>query len=320
MPYIYALIALFCWSGSDLFSKMGSRPEDKQSHWKMVFVVGVVMGLHALLSLTVGAFEFDEIERTLKIVKVSFKMGDLLTYLPISALYISSMVLGYVGLRYIELSVSSPICNSSGALAAVLCLIFLPNQTLSPLEIVGIILVCVGVVALGFVQSYESEELKELRQKESNIKYTKSFIALLFPLLYLFLDALGTFADAYVLQSGINLLEENTALVAYELTFAFMALIAFIILLIKKEKVNFKADSRKGVAALFETVGQIAYVFALAANPVVSAPIISAYCVLSVVWSRIFLKEKLSPKHYLTIAITVAGIILLGVAEGLAEL
>lgn len=320
MPYLYALIALFCWSGSDLFSKIGSRPEDKQSHWKMVFVVGAVMGLHALLSLTVGAFEFDETERSLKVVKVSFEMADLLAYLPISMLYISSMILGYVGLRYIELSVSSPICNSSGALAALLCLIFLPNQTLAPLEIAGIVLVCAGVIALGFVQSSESEELKELRQKESNIKYTKSFIALLFPLLYLFLDALGTFADSYVLNSGINILEENTALVAYELTFAFMALAAFVFLLIKKEKVNFKADSPKGVAALFETVGQIAYVFALAANPVVSAPIISAYCVLSVVWSRIFLKEKLSPKHYLTITIAVAGIILLGVAEGLAEL
>ena len=33
-----------------------------------------------------------------------------------------SMTLGYVGLRYIELSISSPICNSSGALVAVLCL------------------------------------------------------------------------------------------------------------------------------------------------------------------------------------------------------
>ena len=41
------------------------------------------------------------------------------TYLPVSVLYILSMTLGYVGLRYIELSISSPICNSSGALVAV---------------------------------------------------------------------------------------------------------------------------------------------------------------------------------------------------------
>ena len=42
-----------------------------------------------------------------------------------SLLYIGSMALGYLGLRYIELSISSPICNSSGALVAVLTLVFL---------------------------------------------------------------------------------------------------------------------------------------------------------------------------------------------------
>ena len=46
-----------------------------------------------------------------------------------------------------------------------------------------------------------------------------------------------------------------------------------------------------------------------------AAPIISAYCVLSVVWSRIFLKEKLSWKHYLMIALVVAGIVILGIYD-----
>ena len=46
-----------------------------------------------------------------------------------------------------------------------------------------------------------------------------------------------------------------------------------------------------------------------------SAPIISAYCVASVVWSRLFLKEKLSWKHYLMIALVVAGIVTLGVFD-----
>jgi drug/metabolite transporter (DMT)-like permease len=45
--------------------------------------------------------------------------------------------------------------------------------------------------------------------------------------------------------------------------------------------------------------------------------IISAYCALSLVWSRIFLKEKLSWKHYLAIAIAFVGIIVLGIGEEL---
>ena len=40
--------------------------------------------------------------------------------------------------------------------------------------------------------------------------------------------------------------------------------------------------------------------------------IISAYCAVSLVWGRIFLKEKLSYKHYIALAIAFAGILILG--------
>ena len=111
MWFWMAIAALLCWSGSDLFSKVGSKPDDKYSHWKMVMAVGLVMGLHAAYEIFVNGTEISWY--------VIWK------YMPASALYILSMTIGYVGLRYIELSVSSPICNSSGALAAVFCLVAL---------------------------------------------------------------------------------------------------------------------------------------------------------------------------------------------------
>ena len=46
-----------------------------------------------------------------------------------------------------------------------------------------------------------------------------------------------------------------------------------------------------------------------------SAPIISSYCAASVLWSRLFLKEKLSWKHYLMIAFVVTGIVIMGVFD-----
>ena len=46
---------------------------------------------------------------------------------------------------------------------------------------------------------------------------------------------------------------------------------------------------------------------------------ISAYCVFSVILSRVFLKEKLSVKHYLIICTVFLGIIMMGISEGLAE-
>ena len=39
---------------------------------------------------------------------------------------------------------------------------------------------------------------------------------------------------------------------------------------------------------------------------------ISSYCVASLVWSRIFLKEKLTKGQYAVIAVAAVGIVILG--------
>ena len=46
-----------------------------------------------------------------------------------------------------------------------------------------------------------------------------------------------------------------------------------------------------------------------------AAPIIAAYCAASVLWSRIFLREKLSWRHYMMLVLIVAGIVLLGILD-----
>ena len=83
------------------------------------------------------------------------------------------------------------------------------------------------------------------------------------------------------------------------------------------DDLGFDEDAKTWAGALFETAGQFAYIYALAdeAHVALSAPIISAYCVASVLWSRIFLKEKLSWKHYAMIALIVAGIAIMGVFD-----
>ena len=48
----------------------------------------------------------------------------------------------------------------------------------------------------------------------------------------------------------------------------------------------------KFLAAILETAGQFTYVFAMSGNAIIAAPIISSVCVVSVILSRIFLKEK----------------------------
>ena len=87
MWFWFSLIALICWSGSDLFSKIGCQDaDDKYSHLKMVMAVGLVMGLHAAYEIFINGTEING--------------SIILTYLPVSLLYISSMTIGYIGLRH----------------------------------------------------------------------------------------------------------------------------------------------------------------------------------------------------------------------------
>ena len=301
MWFVFAVIALLCWSGSDLFSKIGCQDaKDKYSHLKMVMAVGLVMGIHAAYEIFVGGTEIN---------------GDvILTYLPVSMLYIASMAIGYLGLRYIELSISSPICNSSGAVVAILIFATRGFGELPPEAIAAVALVCVGVVALGITEAREDDELRRARQDASNHHYAKSFIAILLPIIYCLLDALGTFADTIVLET----LDEDSAIVAYELTFLAVGIVCAIYVLgVKKQKLLPKQEAPKYAGAICETAGQFAYIYALAdtKHAALAAPIISAYCVASVLWSRIFLKEKLSIKHYGSILLVVAGIVILGILD-----
>lgn len=302
MWFILSLITIIFWGGSDLFSKMGSKSTDRYSHWKIVVAVGTVMGIHATIEVLTGT---------------EFYLIDFVKYAPATIFYIGSMILGYVGLRYLMLSVSSPICNSSGAVACVLCLIFL-RQMPDGLTWAGMILVFIGVMGLAFVEKKNDEEAHRLAAMEENKKYRTGFIAVFFPIFYCLLDGLGTFADALLLDSGI--VNEDSANIAYEYTFFIMAVICFVyVYIIKKERFEMKFDAPKWAGALCETAGQFSYIYAIGDNPTVAAPMISSYCVFSVLLSRLILKEKLSAKHYLIICTVFAGILLMGIAEGLAE-
>ena len=296
----FSIIALLCWSGSDFFSKIGCRDaSDKYSQYKMVTAVGVVMGIHAAFEIFVGG------------VEISWQV--IWTYLPVSLLYIGSMTLGYVGLRYIELSISSPICNASGALVAIIAIVSGTAGKMAVAQYIAIFLACAGVIGLGFVEANEDDELRAARQEASNYKYAKSWLALALPIAYCILDAAGTFADDLVLET----LNEDSANVAYELTFLVAGIVSFIYtVVIKKQKLLPKAEGPKYVGAAFETAGQLAYIYALASGEsALAAPIIASYCMVSVLWSRLFLKEKLSWKHYTCILVTFAGILIMGIYD-----
>lgn len=307
-----AAMVTLCWGVADMFYKGGANERDRYSHLKTAIFVGLVFGAHAIYTLLVKDIGFD--------------WRNLLYYAPVSVMYILSMVLGYCGLRYLELSVSSPVQNCSGALAALLGILILKEIPEGGLSWAGIALCCAGVILMGV---FEKKKRSEISAEEK--KYSVGFIAFLFPVAYCIIDTLGTFLDDPCLTMEtswlVNVTEETIEDVgntAYELTFLLVAVVLLVYVLadsrrrgeklIVKEKYNLS----RLAAACFETAGQFFYVRVIGGNAVVAAPMIASYCVVSVILSRIFLKEKLPGKQYISVALSILGIILLGVADGLA--
>lgn len=298
----YALLTTLAWGGADFFYKKGSDPNDSYSHLKIVVMVGLVMGIHAMFYMNMN--------------DITFNPMDLLTYLPVSALYILSMAIGYIGLRYLELSIASPIQNSSGAVTAILLLIFF-NHQLGFLEILGIIIITLGVIGIAIVEKQQEKEYYRTNAITIDKKYQISFMAIIFPILYCLLDGIGTFADAVYLDEW-KLISEDAALIAYEMTFFFCAIVCYLYLkLKKKEPFHIFKERDKGCAAILETTGQFFYVFAMSKNAIIAAPLIASYSIVSILLSRLFLKEKLSKKLYILIAFVIFGIALLGLADEL---
>ena len=95
-----------------------------------------------------------------------------------------------------------------------------------------------------------------------------------------------------------------------------MAVIFFVyVFIIKREKVDKKYDGIKALGGVCETAGQVFYMMVVVSEYKVGLVIISAYCAVSLLWSRLFLKEKLSVKHYIAIALAFIGIVILGIYD-----
>ena len=303
----FSVATALLWGTAELFYKKGARPDEKYSHLKISVWVGVVMGIHAVYTLLTQ--------------DIGFNPMNLLIYLPVSLFYIFSMTFSYFGMRFLEESISDPIENTAGVICVLLFAIFMGDE-FSALTWIAVAVITVGVVGVSYLENKGETPRKKTYGKKLAV------VAFIMPFLYALLDAFGTFLDdAFFLVEDISaapfvdVTEETMEAVAntsYELTFALFALGLFIFMKAKGVKFGPVPQHKdKILAAVFETAGQFTYVYALGGVDAVAAPILSSVCVVSLLLSRIFLKEKLSWKTYAFIAVVIVGILLLAVAEEL---
>lgn len=336
MWFFFALLCIMGWGMADLFYKLGSDDDDRYSHLKIAVWVGLVMGVCALCLLPMT--------ETLTKDDSTGILQKMLRYSPASMSYIISMVIGYAGLRYLELSIVSPVQNASGAFSAIIMTGYFMLTAKDPalaiaeetgfvlrpesgMEILcnlliagGTALIIAGVIALAVAEQRMAAG-GEVKREER--KYRYGAMAMIFPLLYCLFDTAGTAADGILLseEAGAGF-GEMDVLVLYGLTFLLCGAVAWAILRIKTGKWYnpfARGERTKGVAAVCEEFGQVFYVYAMAARPVTAAPMVASYCIVSVILSRFIVGEKLEKRQLAGVLPVIIGIVMLGLAEGFGE-
>ena len=302
MWLFFTIATTLLWGVAELFYKKGSHEERKYDHLRVCILVGAVMGIHAVFTLLTTDINYDPM--------------NIIAYLPVSLCYILSMACSFFGIRFIEESLADPIENTAGAMCSIMCVVFL-GESISPAVWFAIALTVIGIIGVSY-----NERSAEVNRQE-RLGKRLAIIAFAMPFCYAIIDALGSFLDIFFLEMEtsplIGITEENIELVAnvsYELTFAICGAILLAFMMWKKVKFELPKQGDKVVAAVCETAGQLTYVYAMSGNGAIAAPILSCVCVVSLLLSRIFLKEKLTKKQYLFISIIITGILMLAVIEG----
>lgn len=289
MWILFAIITVLLWGTSETIFKSVSN-EDEKSVLKLLSYNGIILGICSIIFWI--------------ITKTEITWDVILTYLPISLIFITSMFFAYKAMKLVKISIISPLQNSSCALTSLLCVILL-NQELTTIQLIAIIIIVISIVLL----SINKSEVDDKNEKKS---YKKYLWGLGFAFGYWLLDGIGSFLDDYTLNDKLS---AEQLIIAFSLIYFVVGLICFIILhFIKREKITMKLDKKKLIGTLIETAGQYTYIYTYAfGDAALASPFIASYSIVSLILSRIFLKEKLNKKQYLLITLILIGMITLSI-------
>ena len=312
--FILTMSSIILWGITDILLKKSLNHSDPLSHFKTLIWIGLVMALAGCIA----ALCSDTLSE-------SFVMlADELYLIPLCALYVIAMFFGLLGAKHLDASVVSPLENIDGAIAAIILYIFFLAtdrssiiESVSVMDLIGALAITVGIIFLGIQEHRLSK--KESNLEERKKKHRLGALALIFPIAYNLVDALSIVAMGITVSGETEASIPDIDFFFFEcLAFTLIAIIVWIYMLIfKKYKYNpFKKTelSRVGAASC-ETLGTLAFTVAVGINAIITAPIASSYCFVTIILARILLKEKLTKKQYISLAIVLLGIALLGVSE-----
>ena len=314
---IWFLLTLSCivlWGATDILLKKSLHHSDTLSQYKTFIWIGLVMTLAGV----VMAICSNTLPQSIKMV------GDNLYLIPLCVFYVIALFFGLLGTKHLEASVVSPLENIDGAIAAIILYVFFLftdsthlTDKVGVMDIIGTVAIVVGVVFLGIQEQKLS--IQEIDLDNNKKKRRLGALALIFPIIYNLVDAASMVAMGVTVSGETEVSIPDIDFFFFECVgFAVATVVVWLYLLIVKKHVYNpfkKTELTRCCAGIGDTLGTMAFTFAVTLNPILTAPIASSYCFVTIILARIFLKERLTKKQYLSVAFVMAGIALLGISE-----
>ena len=311
---ILTLSAIFFWGTTDILLKKSLDRSDALSQHKTFIWIGIV----AAVSGTAAAIYSDTLAD-------SFTMlADNLYLIPVTVLYVVALFFGLLGAKHLDASIVSPLENIDGAIAAIILYLFFlftgrnhVINSIGVLDIIGTVAITAGVILIGIQEHKLSKQ--ELSLDKSKKKHRLGPLALLFPLIYNLVDATSIVAMSITVSEEAEVSMPDVDFFFFEcLGFVVISIFVWLYMLIVKKHVYNpfkKGELTRCGAATCETMGTLMFTVAVGISPILTAPIASSYCIVTIILARIFLKERLTKKQYMSLALVVLGIALLGISE-----
>ena len=312
--FILTLASIILWGITDILLKKSLDYSDSLAQYKTFIWIGLV----AAPTSVIMAFCSDTLLDSIKTV------ADYPYIVLVNIFYVVALFFGLLGAKHLDASVVSPLENIDGAITAIILYLFFLLTDRSHItagigfvDIVGSVAITIGVVLLGIQEQKLSKQ--EMSLNENKKRHRLGALALIFPIVYNLADAVSMVATGIMVSGEMEFSIPDIDYVFFEsFAFSVFALLVWLYILIAKKHMYNpfkKTEIYCCSAAICETIGTIAFTFAVAINPILTAPITSSYCLVTIILARIFLKERLTKKQYLSLAFLVTGIALLGVSE-----
>ena len=318
--FILTLACIILWSVTDILYKASFYKDDPLSYYKSFVWVGLVMALAGFIMSTWS----DTLLDSIKIIK-----NDVFYLVPLCLVYAIAWFFGLLGNKHLDASVVSTVENVDGALVAIIVYYYYlltgyihHSYTIGVVDVIATVFIIIGVILIG--REEQALMRKEMHLGDEKKKHRFGALALFFPIIYTLIDVFSIAEISGVgANSGILASETEASIPAIDFFifecagFAVVAICVWLYMLIVKKCAYNPFQEEELIrcgAATSETVGTMAFIFAASINPVLTAPITSLYCLVTILLARIFLKERLTKKQFMSLGFLIVGIVLFGIA------